>query len=330
MRLIITEKNNSAKKIAEHLAAAAGSTPTSSKSYGIPYYNWSDEAGEHCAIGLKGHVMTTAFPEQYSDWRKTDLTELISAELIKVPTQKSVVKAVRKEAKGAKSLVIATDYDREGELIGLEALEQVLDVNPKLKDTVKRAQYSALTRAEVDRSFDNLAELSMPLAKAGEARQDIDLIWGATLTRFISLATGRLGNQFLSVGRVQSPTLALIVERELERRAHKPEPYWELFAAFKHPEGEVVAHHKTDKFWKAEEAEAALKGTKSPGKVTKVEAKKQTRKPPAPFNTTSFTGADLVKADELTSLRNSVGLIALWISLAADKSLPRLLGTDDA
>ncbi len=291
MRLIITEKNNSAKKIAEHLAAAAGTTPTSSKSYGIPYYSWSDEAGEHCAIGLKGHVMTTAFPEEYSDWRKTDLTELISAELVKVPTQKSVVKAIRKEAKGAESLVIATDYDREGELIGVEALDQVLDVNPKLKDTVKRAQYSALTRAEVDRSFNNLAELSMPLARAGEARQDIDLIWGATLTRFVSLATGRLGNQFLSVGRVQSPTLALIVERELERRAHKAEPYWELFAAFKHPEGEVVAHHKTDKFWKAEEAEAALKGTKSPGKVSKIEAKKQTRRPPAPFNTTSFTGA---------------------------------------
>ena len=72
-------------------------------------------------------------------------------------------------------------------------------------------------------AFSNLVELSEPLARAGEARQDIDLIWGATLTRFVSLATGRLGSQFLSVGRVQSPTLAIVVERELERRAHVAE-----------------------------------------------------------------------------------------------------------
>ncbi len=291
MQLIITEKNNSAKKIAEHLAAVAGTKPLSNKSYGIPYYNWSDDQGDKCAIGLKGHVMTTAFPEQYSDWRKVEPVELVDAKLIKEPTQKSVVKAVKKEAKSASSIIIATDYDREGELIGLEALDEALEVNPELKDTVKRARYSALTRTEIENSFNNLVELSMPLAKAGEARQDIDLIWGATLTRFISLATGRLGNQFLSVGRVQSPTLALVVDRELERRAHKPEPYWELFAAFEHPDGEVVAHHATDKFWKEEEANAALKATESPGLVTKVEAKSKTRRPPAPFNTTSFTSA---------------------------------------
>ena len=123
--------------------------------------------------------------------------------------------------------MIATDYDREGELIGLEALEEILDANPKLarerepsRPGVKRARYSALTKEEIEEAFTNLVELSEPLARAGEARQDIDLIWGATLTRFVSLATGRLGSQFLSVGRVQSPTLAIVVERELERRAH--------------------------------------------------------------------------------------------------------------
>ncbi len=63
----------------------------------------------------------------------------------------------------------------------------------------------------------------MPLANAGAARQDIDLIWGATLTRSVSMATRRFGSNFLSVGRVQSPTLGLIVQRELERRAHEPE-----------------------------------------------------------------------------------------------------------
>ena len=125
----------------------------------------------------------------------------------------------------------------------------------------------------------------------GEARQDIDLIWGATLTRFISLATGRLGSQFLSVGRVQSPTLAIVVQRELERRAHVAKPYWEVFAAFEHADGEFTAHHKVDKFWDEAEAQAALAGTTSPGVVKSVESKRNTRKPPAPFNTTAFTSA---------------------------------------
>ena len=122
--------------------------------------------------------------------------------------------------------MIATDYDREGELIGLEALEIAAEANERLVRTVRRARFSALTEGEIERAFAELDHLSEPLARAGEARQDIDLIWGATLTRFVSLATRRLGNQFLSVGRVQSPTLALIVEREKERRAFVPEPYW--------------------------------------------------------------------------------------------------------
>ena len=83
-------------------------------------------------IGLKGHVLGPAFPEGYSNWQKTDLHDLIDAELIKEPTDKNVVKAIKKVAKEADELVIATDFDREGELIGLEALEEMLDANPEL------------------------------------------------------------------------------------------------------------------------------------------------------------------------------------------------------
>ena len=166
---------------------------------------------------------------------------------------------MRKLAKEADSIVIATDFDREGELIGLEALaagargeparcaiaERALAERPP----VKRARYSALTKEEIERAFSELDELSYDLAYAGAARQDIDLIWGATLTRAVSLATRRFGSNFLSVGRVQSPTLALVVERELERRAHVPKPFWEVFANFAHPDGAFEAHHATDKFW---------------------------------------------------------------------------------
>jgi len=304
MRLIVTEKNNSARKIAEILS---GGSAKADATYKVPFYTWSDADGDHMTIGLKGHMMSPAFPEGYSNWQQTDLHELIDAQLTLEATDKNVLRAIRKVAKDATDLVIATDFDREGELIGLEALQQIVEVNPGLvgvtdagKDAdgnkilegeprVKRARYSALTKDEIERAFANIDELSYNLANAGATRQDIDLIWGATLTRAVSLATRRFGSNFLSVGRVQSPTLALIVERELERRAHKPEPYWELFAKFQHPDGSFEAHHATDKFWNENEAKAALEGTSSPGKVVSVTSRRNTRKPPTPLNTTAFT-----------------------------------------
>ncbi|MFN8162595.1 MAG: DNA topoisomerase I [Solirubrobacterales bacterium] len=296
MRLIVTEKNNSAKKIADILGKGGAS---SDKTFKVPYYTWTDEqGGEHMTIGLKGHVLGPAFPEGYSNWQKTDLHELIDAKLIKEPTDKNVVKAIKKVAKDADELVIATDFDREGELIGLEALEEMLDANPNLGSRegtadgtlrIKRARYSALTKEEIERAFANLDELSYPLANAGAARQDIDLLWGATLTRAVSLATRRFGSNFLSVGRVQSPTLGLIVEREMERRAHVAKPFWELFANFEHPDGTFETHHNVDKFWDRASADAALAGTTAPGIVKAVTARKNTRKPPTPYNTTAFT-----------------------------------------
>jgi DNA topoisomerase-1 len=300
MRLIVTEKNNSAKKIAEILS---GGSAKADAVYKVPHYTWSDADGDHMAIGLKGHVMSPAFPEGYSNWQQTDLHELIDADIVKEPTDKNVVRAIRKVAKDADEVVIATDYDREGELIGFEALEAIIEVNPGIvgpdgesdgdalatRPRIKRARYSALTKQEIERAFESLDDLSYDLANAGAARQDIDLIWGATLTRAVSLATRRFGSNFLSVGRVQSPTLGLIVERELERRAHIPKPYWEVFAQFQHPDGAFETHHATDKFWERAEAEAALAGTSSPGVVKEVSSRRNSRRPPAPYNTTAFT-----------------------------------------
>jgi DNA topoisomerase I len=295
MRLIVTEKNNSAKKIAEALSNGSNGAD---KSFKVPFYTWSDADGDHMTIGLKGHVLGPAFPEGYSNWQKTDLHDLIDAELIKEPTDKNVVKAIKKVAKEADELVIATDFDREGELIGLEALEEMLDSNPGLGSregtadgslVIQRARYSALTKEEIERAFNELDTLSYPLANAGAARQDIDLLWGATLTRAVSLASRRFGSNFLSVGRVQSPTLGLIVEREMERRAHVAKPFWELFAKFEHPDGTFETHHSVDKFWDKAEADSAFAGTVAPGVVKSVTARKNTRRPPTPYNTTAFS-----------------------------------------
>ncbi len=151
MRLIVTEKDNSAKKIAQILS---GGKAKQGKSYGIPFYEWQDESDHVCVIGLKGHLMNPVFPEGYSEWRKVEPRELIDAPLQKEPIQKSVHKALRKQARDADSVVIATDFDREGELIGLEALEEILDVNSKIAGengrvtgaNIRRARFSALTQ----------------------------------------------------------------------------------------------------------------------------------------------------------------------------------------
>ncbi len=285
MRLIVTEKNNSAKKIADILGKGEAK---SDATYKVPFYTWGEGDDAQMTVGLKGHVLNPAFPEGYSNWQETDPKTLIDAELVTEATDKNVVKAVKKLAKEADSVIIATDFDREGELIGLEALREILDVNPGVEATVKRARYSALTKDEIERAFSELDELSYPLAHAAQTRGEIDLIWGATLTRAVSLATRRFGANFLSVGRVQSPTLGLIVERELERRAHVAVPFWEVLAKFSHPDGSFEAHHKVDKFWEKPEAEAALAGTAAPATVTGVSKRKNTRKPPAPYNTTAF------------------------------------------
>ncbi|MBN1320792.1 MAG: DNA topoisomerase I, partial [Thermoleophilia bacterium] len=289
MRLIITEKNDAAKKIAGILAAGG---MTEESHFRVPYYVFTDPEGEETAIvGLKGHVVQVDFPPEYSEWRKVEPKALIDAPLVKTETAKSVVRTVKKLAADAATLIIATDFDREGELIGLEALNLAAEENSKLVRTVRRARFSALTAGEITRAFADLDHLSEPLARAGEARQDIDLIWGATLTRFVSLATSRLGSQFLSVGRVQTPTLVLIAEREKERRAFVAEPFWVVKVELEAGGQRFGAVHKEERFTEEAKATAVFEKLATPGTVTAVKQTSRKVAKPAPFNTTSFTSA---------------------------------------
>src|ERR671938_980152 len=287
MRLIISEKANAAKKIAQFLAEGP---VKDSKHRSIPFhtFTWRDE--DLVSIGLKGHVLHIEYPEEYSNWQKVEPRELIDAEIRKSVSEKGVAAAVKSLAKKADRVVIATDFDREGELIGVEALSLVFEANPKLVDHVERARFSALTRSEVARAFDDLVEVSKELAAAGEARQDIDLIWGATLTRWVSRATKRYGSAFLSVGRVQSPTLVLIADRERERRAFVPEPYWELEVDLRNGEPFTVSH-QTERFRDEAKARNAYENVADTATVVEVEQKSATRRPPTPFNTTAFLTA---------------------------------------
>ena len=287
MRLIISEKANAAKKIAQFLAE---DTVKDGKHRSVPHHTFNWKGEETVSVGLKGHVLNPEYPEEYSNWQKVEPSALIDAEILKSVSEKGVANAVQSLSKKADEVVVATDFDREGELIGVESLSLVFEANPKLMDNVERARFSALTSAEVNRAFDELVEVSRDLAAAGEARQDIDLIWGATLTRWVSRATKRYGSAFLSVGRVQSPTLVLIAERERERRAFIPEPYWEIEANLQNGEPFGV-HHAKGRFKDEAEAKTAHENIADTATVTEVKQKSASRPAPAPFNTTSFLTA---------------------------------------
>ena len=280
MHLVVTEKDLAAKRIAEILSDGTAA-PTKVASASAYRFNST------VVLGLRGHVVKLDFPEAYRDW-KVNFHDLIRADLVTVPTHKAIVLGLKRAAKDADRVTIATDFDTEGELIGLEACSIVKSV----KDVkVERVRFSAMTPMEVKRAFRSPTQIDLNLARSGEARQAVDLIWGATLTRFISTAANRLGDRFLSAGRVQSPTLALIVDREREIAQFVPEPYWEVFADIRIGSETFQAKHQTDRFQDKASAMSAAQKIDATATVVRFVKSARVDAPPPPFNTTEFLAA---------------------------------------
>ncbi|MDK2892062.1 DNA topoisomerase I [Methanohalophilus sp.] len=285
MHLIIAEKHIAAKRIASILSSGK---PENKRINGIDIYRF-DNGEETVIMGLSGHIVQLDFPRAYNNWQEVDASELVNADIITTPTHTRIVGALKKLGREASKVTIATDYDREGELIGVEALEIVKEVNPDIE--YDRVVYSAITKSSIEEAFANPIKIDFNLADAGHSRQVIDLVWGAALTRYLSLAAMRLGKSFLSVGRVQSPTLALIVDREKERDAFVAQPYWEIYATIT-KDGELFTiKHSTARFWDKDEADAAYGKIGSKAVVTLIETGFKKDKPPTPFNTTEFIRA---------------------------------------
>ena len=291
MELIITEKNTAARRIAEILSDGSA---TARGEYDVAVYTWDD-----CwSIGLSGHVVGVDFPAAYQDWRDVEPVELIEADVRTTVTRPDIVRTVEQLSADADRVIIATDYDREGELIGKEAYDIVRGINEDVP--IDRVRFSSITEGEVTSAFDDPDEIDFDLAAAGEARQVVDLVWGAALTRFLSLSAGRLGNDFISVGRVQSPTLKLLVEREREIRAFEPTPYWELLAELGDEEAFEAQYfyldesdNEAERVWDETVAERVYADVNQADVATVVEVDRRTRTdtPPAPFNTTQFIRA---------------------------------------
>lgn len=324
MRLIISEKNIAARRIAEILAVGK---PKADKVYTTPVYQFRRDGEDWVSIGLKGHIMEVDFAptidatavralaaahagvmsggadellESEPDldlkrWRLQTLPVLARVKVEKVPKEKGIIQSIKNLSKKADKVIIATDFDREGELIGADARDIVRSANADVP--VSRVRFSAITKEEIERAFANEDILSEELAQAGETRQEIDLIWGAVLTRYLTLAlqtvTRKPFGDVLSSGRVQTPTLKLICDREKERDAFVPEDYWVVKGTFEKDGVEFVASHAIERFAAEEAARAATAAVDGQAEGSVAGAKRTSRQvqPPSPFNTTALMAA---------------------------------------
>ena len=291
MHLIVTEKNIAARRIA---AILAPKKPKKERVSGVDAYRYETGSGkkkeETVVVGLSGHIVGIDFPKDYNNWQKVDAKALVDAEIVTTPINRKIVTALKSLGKEATKVTIGTDYDREGELIGVEALNIIKKVNPNA--SFDRVRYSAITPKAIENAFSNPTKVDFNLADAGHSRQVIDLVWGAALTRYISLAAGRLGKMFLSVGRVQSPTLSLIVDREKERNKFVPTPYWEIHVELKTGKEELIStQHAKRRFLDKTEASTIFQKLGNKAEVREIGKGTKTEQPPTPFNTTGFISA---------------------------------------
>jgi DNA topoisomerase-1 len=285
MKLVICEKNIAAKRIAYILSGGKSTTKRFGKT---PVYEFNMDDDIWKIVGLRGHIINLDFPAGFNQWNKVEPSELIKVEPCKIVSEKSIASALKTLVDKNPFLIVATDYDREGELIGVEVINLIKNYNKNI-NLIKRAKFSAITNQEIKSAFDKLAEIDYNLSNAGESRQIIDLIWGAVLTRFISLTSQRLGKEFLSIGRVQSPTLALLVKREKEILNFVPKTFWRIIATLKKQQT-FNAEHKEGQFWEEKQVKEIFSRIKSSKDATIKNVDKKTQKeyPPPPFNTTSF------------------------------------------
>ena len=248
-------------------------------------------------------------------WKVPSLPYLVWAPVVKKPAEKEIIRTLKNLAKKADEVIIATDFDREGELIGSDAVSMVRQVNEDVP--VVRARYSSFTKPELEHAFarENLVAVDDDLAAAGESRQFIDLIWGAVLTRYLTMAKfGGLGN-VRSAGRVQTPTLALVARREKERQAFVPEDYWVVRGTAATQKGEEFkVAHATARFKDEATATSAYQDAKAAGKARVTDVVKKTRKGTiqTPFNTTSLQTA--AAAEGLTPARTMSIAESLYMS----------------
>ncbi len=275
--LIITEKPQAASKIANALGKAV------QKNFNkIPYYE-VDKNNEKiivaCAVGhlftLKQTAPGSNVPVFDIDWmpnylaRKKDFTKRYYDTLLKL-------------ARNAGSLTVATDYDIEGEVIGLNVVRFICS-----QKDANRMKFSTLTPTELNQAYENKSKtLNWAQAIAGETRHYLDWFYGINLSRSLMNAIKTTGKfRIMSIGRVQGPALNIIVRKEKKIQEFKPKPYWQVFITVKNSH-ELELKHNKDIFDKKNLKQ--FENLKGETAEAKTEKKQQIMPPNSPFNLTGL------------------------------------------
>ena len=207
-----------------------------------------------------------------------------------LPGKEKVIEELRKLAKDADTIYLATDLDREGEAIAWHLREAIGGEDERFK----RVVFNEITKKAIQEAFSQPGELDIDRVNAQQARRFLDRVVGYMVSPLLWQKVAR----GLSAGRVQSVAVKLVVEREREIRAFNPEEYWEVHANLGTAKGAQVrfevARHKGEAFKPLNEAQAtaALQTLKASSyQIVKREDKPTSSKPSAPFITSTLQQA---------------------------------------
>jgi len=254
------------------------------KSYnvnGVKLYRAQFNNREATILPARGHIFE--LNTDVKDRRIYPVTDLEWESLASINKKFSYAAAISRLAaqllNGAEEVIIACDYDIEGETIGYNIVKYCGGLNKM----VLRAKFSTLTAEDLRSSFRNLITRERWLmAEAGRARHYIDYLWGINLSRLVSDKVRHIRHASLSIGRVQGPTLIALYKRELEINTFIPRPYWQISAVVS-INGEDIAMDGPTLY-----SESELKNVKDlegkEGNVGLVNSYIERIPPPPPFN----------------------------------------------
>ena len=280
--LIISEKPNAARRIAD---ALANGTPKKENDNGVPFYSLTHNGQEIIVGSAVGHLYglktkEKGFPIFNIEW-------VPSSELSKGSAfTKKYVATLKRLAKRCDTFTVATDFDIEGEVIGLNVVRYAC----KQKDA-NRMKFSTLTKDELIKSYENKEKtLDWGQANAGETRHKLDWYYGINISRALTRSIQRAGMfKLLSTGRVQGPALRLLADKEQSIKDFISTPYWEIELKGKLEKSEIVAMHKGGKFEKEQDVLDILEKTKgAKAEIADISARSQKVQPPHPFDLTSL------------------------------------------
>ncbi len=251
--LIITEKPQAAQKIAFALGSAR-----KHREGGVFYFDV--ERGDKIILiaSAVGHLFGLTYKQGQRGWPIFELEWRPSYEKDTAAFTKKYFDLLKKLARRTNDIIIATDYDNEGEVIGWNVLRFICH-----RSSAKRMKFSTLTKSELEKAYENpLPTPDWGQAYAGETRHILDWLYGINLSRALMTALKTVGSfKILSIGRVQGPALKIIVDREREIEKFKPEPFWQVFALvnnveYKHPK-DLFDKNDVEKFKDIKEGIAA-------------------------------------------------------------------------